>query len=149
MIPVEIRESGKLFCNRLIERPEFLQQVQPLSAHFSLTVIDLDSNVGKSQFSYNVPELYFNYLGSMHGGTIATLLDDASAMTAGLFVGLAFKGTISSSIQYLRPLKSKNVSVKSEVKGYTTSLIFTESEIHYDEQVYAKSCSVMSYRSKI
>jgi len=148
MIPDELREGGRLFGEWISGVPEQLEKMQPISVRFGIQPLELRSEDGFARIGYSVPKDYCNYMGFVHGGILSTLLDDASGMAAGLLVGAGFKGTASSSISYLAPVRSGDVVVEAQIVRYTKSLLFSEASLFRDGNLCTRGVSTMSYGTR-
>lgn len=114
--------------------------LQNLSSPFDgiLGVKVVDAERGKVIIEVEPKEEFTNSLGIIHGGVTASLCDTAmgaAAMTLGIT-----PVTVEMKINYISPAgtDSKLTGVGKVVKEGRT-LIFTESEIYYEDKLVAQS----------
>jgi uncharacterized protein (TIGR00369 family) len=140
----ELLALGRRFANWYMNAGEALAKHQPLSAALGLKPIVLDSDNGHTELEFTIGREYCNFLGGVHGGIVATLLDETACVVACARVGPGFRGTVSSRIDYLKPVAPGRILTKATLVRQTKHLMFIDASVqsHEGELLARSSCLI-------
>ena len=92
---------------------------------------------GRAVVRWTPPLHYQGYAGVLHGGVIATLLDEAMAHAALSLVGRA--ATAELSLQFLKPVMTgRELEVRAEVREQKRRILFVGAELIQDGELRAR-----------
>lgn len=95
-------------------------------------VVDLSAGDGKGRCILDIGAQHGNRHGSLHGGIIACMLDNAMGFAASLTGDEAGKTrvmTISMNTQFIAPAREGRVVATGSVSGGGRSIMFAEGEV--------------------
>lgn len=97
---------------------------------------------GISFCKIKIPYTYQGWNGIVHGGIIASLLDDAMIYACNSLGYLCVTAEIN--IKYSKPLPVlKNIEINAEVEEIKKKIIFTKSKLLLDGEIIAKATAKM------
>jgi len=131
-----------LIFSRFISDPN-LQGTYAEDIYRNLKLLDINhANPNELDLSFQVSKRYCNFLGNMHGGAIATLLDCTTTLAI-LKVDKFMRKTVSVDfgLSFLNPTNlNDNLIIKSECTKMGKSLAFSDAKIFVDNKM------IVSYR---
>ena len=104
--------------------------VIPVRANLGGTVVAIDGVTGKSQLRYVPGEHLRNTVGTIFGGYLAAIVDDAAGITAWFGGGKRRFATAQMTVNFLRPVKPGD-----ELLADNTVVEITERQIVVDVSV--------------
>jgi acyl-CoA thioesterase len=144
MISEDLRKEGVRFATWFVTAGTNLKQ--QISSELGLTPIVVRADDGYTELKFDVDAKYCNYQGRVHGGLIATMLDDTAGASACALVGRGFRGTVSATIEYLASVPPGVLLSEGTIIKQTASLLFAEAKLFSSERaLLAKSSCVMAY----
>ena len=103
-----------------------------------------DRELGRAVVELDVDERFHNPMGRVHGGILSALADAATGIAFGrvLDQGQDFS-TVDLQIQYMRPVKSRQLIAKAWVKQRGLRIGFVECEIrdNRDRLIASATCT--------
>jgi uncharacterized protein (TIGR00369 family) len=101
-----------------------------------------DRELGRAIVELDVDERFHNPMGRVHGGILSALADAATGIAFGRMLdpGQDFS-TVDLQIQYMRPVKSRQLIAKAWVKQRGLRIGFVECEIRDDRDRLIASAS--------
>lgn len=103
-----------------------------------------DRELGRAIVELDVDERFHNPMGRVHGGILSALADAATGIAFGrtLDAGQDFS-TVDLQIQYMRPVKSRQLIAKAWVKQRGLRIGFVECEIRdsRDRLIASANCT--------
>ncbi|MFM7931311.1 MAG: PaaI family thioesterase [Pirellula sp.] len=103
-----------------------------------------DRELGRAVVELDVDERFHNPMGRVHGGILSALADAATGIAFGRMLdqGQDFS-TVDLQIQYMRPVKSRQLIAKAWVKQRGLRIGFVECEIrdNRDRLIASASCT--------
>lgn len=115
-----------------------INSIAPCSRTLGFELVSLDIPKGETIVRFGALDTLFNPMGSVQGGMLAAMLDDAMGMLA--MVKLAGRGmpnTIDLNVQYLRPIRKGEITVKARIVSMGRNTIFMEAELFDNRQKLA------------
>jgi uncharacterized protein (TIGR00369 family) len=93
---------------------------------------------GRAVLRWTPPPHYQGYAGVLHGGVIATLLDEVMAHAALSLVGRA--PTAELSLQFLKPVMTeRELEISAEVRERRRRILVVDAELIQDGEVRARA----------
>lgn len=103
-----------------------------------------DRELGRAVVELDVDERFHNPMGRVHGGILSALADAATGIAFGRMLdqGQDFS-TVDLQIQYMRPVKSRQLIAKAWVKQRGLRIGFVECEIrdNRDRLIASATCT--------
>ena len=103
-----------------------------------------DRELGRAVVELDVDERFHNPMGRVHGGLLSALADAATGIAFGRMLdqGQDFS-TVDLQIQYMRPVKSRQLIAKAWVKQRGLRIGFVECEIrdNRDRLIASATCT--------
>jgi len=103
-----------------------------------------DRELGRAVVELDVDERFHNPMGRVHGGILSALADAATGIAFGRMLdqGQDFS-TVDLQIQYMRPVKSRQLIAKAWVKQRGLRIGFVQCEIrdNRDRLIASASCT--------
>jgi len=107
-----------------------LFELAPCSVTMGMELIELDMQKATTRVKFEGKPEFCNPFGTVQGGFLSAMLDDAIGMLATLkLAGKGFPSTIDLTIQYLRPIKVGKVEVAARITGIGRNTMFGEAEL--------------------
>ncbi len=109
--------------------PEELAKYQSVSVMVNLRTIEVSSETQSLFVEFDIGKQFCNFMGFVHGGIIATMLDECIGATAFTRVGRGFRGTLKTAIEYHRPIPAGKVHGKGRVVAETDRDLTIEAQL--------------------
>jgi uncharacterized protein (TIGR00369 family) len=114
----------------LFDSVDRLYEKQPLSRMMSTTPRTFDSNANALQVDFLARDEHLNFMGVVHGGVLAAMIDEAVSIAAVCIVGWErFRGTVDTRSSYFQPVPAGPVRVTSRLVRQTSRLMFLEADL--------------------
>lgn len=92
--------------NWLFDGTHKLQEMQLLSSGLKTSPLRFDWDEGVAHVEFETTTAHANFIGTVHGGMVATMIDELACIVGVSLVGWQrFRGTAASHIVYVNPLK--------------------------------------------
>lgn len=115
-----------------------INSIAPCSRTLGFELVSLDIPKGETVVKFEALDTLFNPMGSVQGGMLAAMLDDAMGMLAMVkLAGRAIATTIDLNVQYLRPIRKGEIIVKARIVSMGRNTIFMEAELFDNRQKLA------------
>lgn len=115
-----------------------INSIAPCSRTLGFELVLLDVTKGETTVKFAALEGLFNPMGSVQGGMLAAMLDDAMGMLAMVkLAGRSIATTIDLNVQYLRPIRKGEITVKARIVSMGRTTIFMEAELFDNRQKLA------------
>ena len=122
----------------------------PCSQTLGFVLLALDIKEGTAKVKFSGKHEFLNPMGTIQGGFLAAMLDDAIGMLAMVKLGgKAIPSTIDLNVQYLRPIRHQkgqcDVTVCAKIVSTGKNIMFAEGEL-YDSRnkISAKATASMA-----
>lgn len=104
-----------------------LKRPAPQSAHLGQQLLEIDTEEGWVRIGYQLSEAHFNRYGAIHGGAIASVMDDVVATAAGLVAQWGeIAPTLEMKVSYLNQAAAGSHTAEARVVKRGKSILFLE-----------------------
>lgn len=128
----ELVADGQKFTDWVLSSPDELAAHNPFSARLNYEVLEVRAGEGYAKIRFAPGDEFTNFLRVIHGGVVATMLDETASIAAMSLVGWFFRGTAGASVSFIAPLKPGAGLCEARVIGRAKSLLFLESRLYSD-----------------
>jgi len=136
---------GKHFVDWLSKAGDEFYDFQELSRLFNEKFLELDGERGFARVSFDIDQRFCNFKGTVHGGIISTILDEAVGVAAFCLVGDRFRSTIEAKVSYFKPVKPGTLIVEAHTAYKGPSALFMEASVlDKGSRVIARSSSTIA-----
>ncbi|MFN8996439.1 MAG: PaaI family thioesterase, partial [Pseudomonadota bacterium] len=138
--------DGRMFTEWLQSQPGDLASLQKISSQLGLSPVELGPEGGCAKLQFSIDANFCNFLGQVHGGIVATLLDETAGLCACTLVGRGFRGTVSMHVDYLGPAKPGVLFSEGRLIKRASRLLFFETYLRSpSNDLLARGSSVVAY----
>lgn len=138
--------DGKVFTEWLRNNPSNVTSLQKISTELRLSPLELRPEDGFTKLQFEIDPKYCNYQGQVHGGIVATLLDETAGVCACTLVGRGFRGTVSIHVDYLGPAKPGVLVGEARLLKRAARLLFCETYLRTPSgDLLARGSNVVAY----
>jgi uncharacterized protein (TIGR00369 family) len=127
--PVEAAQASEYPPNiqAILKRPA------PASAHLGQELLEIDTEEGWVKIAYRLSDVHFNRYGAIHGGVIASVMDDVVATAAGLVAAWGeIAPTLEMKVSYLNQAAAGAHTAEARVIKRGKTILFLESAMFND-----------------
>lgn len=139
----EHREAAGRFRTIVRDDPTAMQRAHKVSSTLNTEVLEVDED-GRVRMAFNPDERFINAFGSIHGGIVAAMVDEACTYAATSVVGAyCFLGTVELSTRILSPSKPGRIEAVARTLKVSRRAVFADAEIFYDSQRVATGTALI------
>jgi len=123
-----------------------LKRPAQASAHLGQQLLELDSDEGWVRIAYLLSDAHFNRYGAIHGGVIASVMDDVVATAAGLVAQWGeIAPTLEMKVSYLNQAGAGAHTAEARVIKRGRTVLFLEGTLFNDsgKTIATSSATIM------
>lgn len=142
----ELLDDGRKFADWVRNSPDELAAHNPFSAGLNYEILEVGPGVGYAKIQFAPGEAFTNFLKVVHGGVVASMIDETASIAAMTLIGWFFRGTVGANVSFIAPLRPGYGLCEARVLGHSRSLVFLDAQLRSESgSLCAHAAITVSY----
>lgn len=138
------REAASRFRAMAMANSAKVLRSNDIAQALNATLVSMSSEGTELEIAYDAPKSMATNFGGLHGGVVATLLDEACSFTVFTQVGIhCFLGTAELNVSYHRRTPPGPLTCKARLKAQSARTMSAEADVYAGGLLTASARSLM------